>query len=247
MLIQALKSKIITPGAATGSTGKVVLKSLLGFLLAALKKAPLSEGDVLVVTSKVVAVTQGRVKKISSRADFDKLVKAEADKIIGKSKVTLTLNAGIFIPWAGIDRSNVKKGYAVLWPEKPFRVAHDLLVSLKKKYRLKNLGVIISDSHCIPLRNGVTGIALGYAGFRGVNDLRGRKDLYGNRLEVTQQNMADMLSSAAHLVMGEAAESTPFALIKNAPVRFTAKKTDPREILISPKACLFSPLYKGII
>jgi coenzyme F420-0:L-glutamate ligase len=235
MLTQAIKSKIITPG-----------DSLFEAALAALKKQPLGNGDVLVITSKVVAVAQGRVKKISSKQDFDKLVSAEADKIIGKSQVTLTLKKGIFIPWAGIDRSNVKKGYAVLWPDQPFKVAQQILNQIKKKYRLKNLGVIISDSHCVPLRNGVTGIAIGYAGFKGVNDLRGKKDLYGNKLEVTQQNIADMLATAANLVMGEAAEQTPFALIKNAPVQFTTQKTDPRESLISPKDCLFSPLYAKI-
>lgn len=257
MLIQGLKSKIITadtsvasvlaskrlrskqPGATNGSgSGK-----LLPYLFASLKKHPLKNGDILVITSKVAAITQGRIKKIRSQKDFDNLVKKEADAIIGKSQVTLTLKNGIFIPWAGIDRSNIQAGHAVLWPEKPFQAAAQIRKELKKTCKLKHLGVIISDSHCIPLRRGVTAIALGYAGFKGVNDLRGHKDLYGNKLKVTQQNVADMLAAAAHLVMGEAAESTPFALIKNAPVTFTKAKTKPAEPLIESRNCLFAPLY----
>lgn len=235
MLVEGLKSKLITER-----------DSILEVITGSLKRARLQNGDLLVVSSKVLALTQGRVRKINTQKDFDKLVAAESDKIIGKSQVTLTLKEGIFIPWAGIDRSNIKKGYAVLWPEKPFKAAEQICKALKKKYRLKNFGVIISDSHCVPLRRGVTGIAIGYAGFNGVNDLRGHKDLYGNKLKVTQQNMADMLATSANLVMGEAAEKTPFALIKKAPVKFSNKKTDPRESLIAPKICLFSPLYAKI-
>jgi dihydrofolate synthase / folylpolyglutamate synthase len=233
MVIQGLKSKIITSG-----------DDLISVVRASLKNRRPKEGDILVITSKVVAVTQGRVKKIRNQADFDRLVAVEADRVIGKDIVTLTLNKGIFIPWAGIDRSNIPEGQVVLWPEEPFEVAHDLCRNLKKIYRLKKLGIIISDSHCTPLRAGIVGIAIGYAGFKGVNDLRGKKDLYGNILKVTRQNMADLLSSAAHLAMGEAAESTPFCVISGAPVHFTTQKVDPNEPLISLDECLFRSLYK---
>jgi coenzyme F420-0:L-glutamate ligase/coenzyme F420-1:gamma-L-glutamate ligase len=88
------------------------------------------------------------------------------------------------------------------------------------------------------------GIAIGYAGIKGVNDLRGEKDLYGNTLKVTQQNVADMLASAALLEMGEAAEQTPFAIVRDAPVVFTNRKTDKSEPVIAADECLFSPMYK---
>ena len=232
LLIKGLKTTIITPG-----------DNLLRVLETALKSCKLQEKDVLVVSSKVVAVTQGRIKRIKSPAEFDKLVKSEADKVFEGGPVTLTVKTGIFIPWAGIDRSNAGKGTAILWPRQPFKTAEEIRSALKKRYKLKNLGIIISDSHCVPLRKGVTGIAIGYAGFKGVKDLRGRKDLFGNRLKVTQQNLADMMASAAHLVMGEADEKTPFALIRNAPVDFTASKPNPAEPLMEKEKCLFAPLY----
>lgn len=260
MFIRAIKSKIITmhgvkPGAPVNKTvlpsDAIQLasgnKKLLRYLFASLKKYPLKDGDILVITSKALAITQGRVAKINNQKEFQRLVKAEADHIIGGSKVTLTLKDGIFIPWAGIDRSNIPKGYAVLWPQKSFTSAWQLRRLLMKNYRLKKLGVIISDSHCIPLRKGVVGIALGYAGFKGVNDLRGKKDLYGNKLKVTQQAIADMLATSANLLMGEGCESTPFAIISSAPVIFTSSKTKSAEPVIDPADCLFLPMYKGKI
>jgi len=232
MLIKAIKSKIITP---KDNLAKVIQNSL---------KSPLKNGDILVVTSKVVAVTQGRISHIATQKDFDKLVKAEADQIIGHEAVTLTVKNGICIPWAGIDRSNIPKGQAILWPKEPFKAAQTLLTQLKKKYKLQKLGVLITDSHCVPLRRGVSGIALGYAGFHGVNDLRGTQDLYGNKLKVTQQNMADMLAAAAHAVMGEGSERTPFVLVQDAPVRFTTKKINPKEPIMPWDECIYKPLYK---
>ncbi len=213
MVIQGLKSKIITPK-----------DELLKVLKLTLQRGKLQEGDILVIASKVVAITQGRV----SKKDFHKLVEEEADQILGGGEVTLTLKNGIFIPWAGVDRSNTQAGTAVLWPEKPFEVAEKLQKELKKTFKLKKLGVLITDSFCAPLRKGVTGVALGYAGFKGVNDLRGKKDLYGNTLKVSQQAIADMIASAAHLVMGESKEQTPFAIISGAPVIFTKAAIDPK-------------------
>lgn len=236
VVIQAIKSKIITEG-----------DSLPNILKKVLKREDFPEKTVLVIASKVVAVSQKRTRNIGSEADFKRLVEEEADVIIGGGPVILTLKNDILIPWAGIDRSNVAQGKAILWPKDPFQVAQSLLSFLKKELKRKKMGVIISDSHCIPLRTGVSGVALGYAGFRGVNDLRGKKDLFGRKLKVTQQAVADNLASAAHLVMGEGSEQTPFVLIKNAPAEFITAKTDPQEGVISPSECLFSPLYGKFI
>lgn len=232
MLIKAIKSEIIT---ANDDLFETLVKSL--------GKTHLKEKDVVVITSKVLAVTQGRIKKIGSEIEFKQLVKSEAQQVIGDKIVLLTIKDGICIPWAGIDRSNVKAGEAILWPKEPFLEAEKLCVKLKKHFKIKQMGVLITDSHCVPLRRGVSGIALGYAGFHGVNDLRGTMDLFGNKLKVTQQNMADMLAAAAHAVMGEGKESTPFVLINDAPVQFTTKKINPNEPIMSPNECLYAPLY----
>jgi F420-0:gamma-glutamyl ligase len=101
--------------------------------------------------------------------------------------------------------------------------------------------VIITDSTCRPLRWGVTNIALSWAGFAGIVDERGKKDLYGNPLKVTQRATADALAAAAGVLTGEAAESTPFVLIRHAPVVFTKKTTQPKKF--QPHDDLFAPIY----
>lgn len=233
--IEAVKTSIITSK-----------DNLLEVLKTSLKKHPLKEKDILVVTSKVVAITQGKLIKITSKKDFERLVHKEADEVIGGKEATLTLKNGIFIAWAGIDRSNIPQGYAVLWPKTPYKVAADLHKNLKKHFKIEKLGILISDSCCTPLRRGISGVTLGYAGFQGVNDLRGNKDLYGKKLKVTQQAIADNLVTAAHLVMGESNESTPLVIMRNAPIIFTNRNINPQNLIIKKEKCLFKPLYSKI-
>ena len=236
MSLIAVKSRIIT----SKDNLQQVLKDSL--------KNGLSEGDILAISSKVVAVTQGLVIKIKSEKEFDALVKRESDQVIDglrrlakPAPVTLTLKNGIFTPWAGIDRSNTKAGTAVLWPKNPQKVAIELTRMLKKTYRLRRIGVIIVDSFCAPLRRGVIGVALAHAGFQGVHDKRGTRDLYGNKLKFTQEAIADSLATMANLAMGQGNEQTPFAIISGAPVKFTNKK--PPSLLMPAKDCLYGELY----
>lgn len=155
----------------------------------------------------------------------------------------LTITQGCFIPFAGIDQSNAPKGMAILWPKNPFASAARLQKNLAAHFHLKRLGILIADSTCHPLRRGTGGLAIGWAGFVGVEDERGKKDLYGKKLRITQKAVADNLSSAALLLAGEAAERTPFVIFRGAPVRFTNRKIDPTDALISPDQCLFRSLY----
>ncbi len=255
MLIKAIKSKIITGNPQVGRARREYEKStnnyrksineLLTHLFGALQKRVLKEGDILVITSKVVAIAQGRIRKIANDNTFGQLVIKEADALFGEGPVTLALKNSIFTPWAGIDRSNIPKNSVVLWPEQPFQMAYALHKALIKKYKIKKIGVLITDSFCAPMRRGVCGIAIGYAGFRGVNDLRGKKDIYGNTLNVSQQAVADMLASAALLVMGESAEKTPFAIISDAPVFFTSSRISPSETVMNPEECVFFPFYQA--
>jgi F420-0:gamma-glutamyl ligase len=232
ILIIGLKSKLITSK-----------DSLIECLKKSLKKQKLHEKDIIIITSKVVAITQGRIKTVSSKEDFNKLVKEEADFLIGGKEVTLTKKNNIFIPWAGIDQSNIPKNKAVLWPDQPFETAFKILKELKSLYKVKKLGLIITDSTCMPLRRGVTAVTIGYAGFQGVKDLRGSKDLYGKKMPLSQQNMADMIAVSAHLVMGEGTEQMPFAIVKGVDVEFTNKKPDPLEAVMRAGECVYNPLY----
>lgn len=222
----------------------------------------ISDGSIIVIASKVVAIAEGRIidlRKIkpSSRAKslrfrrygaykfdsaFTELVLREADKFF-PGEMFLTIKNGIFAPAAGIDTSNAPPGHAILWPKNPYASAEAFLRKLRATFHLRRAGVIIADSFIAPLRTGTASIALGYAGFEGVQDLRRRRDLYGNKLRSTQKNLADSLASAASIYFGEASERTPFVLIKNAPVKFTNKRIKPSEIKTPAKKCLFRNLY----
>ena len=133
--LEAVKSKIITP---KDSIITVIIKSL--------KQRKLGEGDIVVISSKVVAVSQGRVVTIDSEEQFIQQVIKEADTVIPNNTVSkhsplsviLTIKNGIYVPWAGVDRSNVKKGQAVLWPKNPYKEAYTIRKGLKKHYKLKN-------------------------------------------------------------------------------------------------------------
>lgn len=226
-------------------------------------KLNLKNGDILILSSKIVALAQGRVvnlnkivpssaaKKLNKthygKGKEDprviKLVIQEADKVF-PGKMLLTLKDGILIPSAGIDRSNAPENYAILWPKKPWETAQNLHAKLSKKFKLKKLGVVIIDSHCQPLRWGTTGIALSWAGFEGVEDCRGEKDIFGKPLKVTKKAVADNLSSTALLVMGEAAERIPFALARGANVKFTNLMQKKSEVFIRPNDCLFKDVIK---
>jgi len=226
-------------------------------------KSSLNNGDVLVLSSKVVSISENRTVQISkvipgesakkhrvSRYGTGKedprvieLVMQEADAIM-PGKMLIALKDGNFLPSAGIDLSNVPNDIAVLLPKNSWKSAQKISAQLKKIYKLKKLGVIVIDSRCQPLRWGTVGIALGWAGFEGVEDARGQKDLYGKPLKVTQKAVADNLASAAEVVMGESNESTPFVLISNAPVKFTDKIPDPKKLRIKPSECIFEGIYE---
>ena len=219
------------------------------------QKLNIDSGDVLAVASKVVATVQGQVKKLdevklSKRArelageyalepNFVEIVLQEADQVYGGvQKALLTLKDRILTANAGVDHKNTPKGYAVTWPSEPFKTAEELG---KKIFEItgKTVGVIIVDSRVTPLRLGTTGLALAAAGFEPVKDHRGEIDLYGNAIAITRHAVADDLASAAHLLMGEAGEQTPFVLIKGAPVK-PMDRVEPSSLIISPEQCLYT-------
>ncbi|MFH0838160.1 MAG: coenzyme F420-0:L-glutamate ligase [Patescibacteria group bacterium] len=207
----------------------------------------LKSGDILVVASKVLAYSQGRLRLVASDKAFRELVRAEADRVLEEGAMVLTMKNKVLIPNAGIDRSNVPEGWVVLWPQDPFGSAEKIRQGLMKKYGLRKLGIVISDSHCQPLRMGTSGIAIGWAGFEGVRDDRGAKDLYGRKMVYTQVAVADNLASTANLEMGETNASVPFVLIREAKVAFTDAMASAADYFISPKECIYRGLYGKLL
>jgi F420-0:gamma-glutamyl ligase len=125
-----------------------------------------------------------------------------------------TITNGLLIPSAGIDPFGE---YYVLWPKEPQKTAEELLRLFKETYQRKDLYLIITDSRSLPLRQGVTGFAVAWAGFEPLHDGRNRKDLLGQSSGGSQVNLPDSLAGAAVLAIGEANEQTPLARIRNAP------------------------------
>jgi len=190
----------------------------------------LRDGDILVISSKFVAVSEGRVVKLGSvragqtarqlavenRVDerLCELVLRESDEIIGGIPgFLLASKDGLLTPNAGIDKSNVKHGSVVLYPRRPELSAWRIREALKFSLGV-SVGVVICDSRLSPTRRGTIGVAVASSGVEAVLDMRGRKDLFGNVLKVTSQSVADDLSSAAEILMGESDEATPIVLLR---------------------------------
>ncbi|OGG52496.1 hypothetical protein A3C20_01825 [Candidatus Kaiserbacteria bacterium RIFCSPHIGHO2_02_FULL_55_25] len=204
----------------------------------------LKDGSVLVVTSKIVALAEGAVVTAPTPRAKDALIHAESDWQLQAKGGKITLKDGLLMWNAGIDESNAK-GNIILLPKDSFASAQKLQKALKRKYKIKKLGVIVSDSRVMPLRAGVVGVALGYAGFKGVRDYRGKKDIFGRRLKVTQTNVADSLATAAIVAMGEGNERQPLAVIENAPVVFSGR-VNKKELLIPMKDDMYAPLFRSV-
>lgn len=213
----------------------------------------LRDEDIIVISSKVVATVQGRVrelarvrpsaraKKIAAKSgqdpEFVQLVLREAGSVLNISKnVILTLKSGVICANAGVDNSNVPPGHVVLMPTNPNRVARELQRAIEQRTNAR-VGVIITDSNVKPLRLGTVGQAIGVTGLEPVVDCRGQHDLYGKPLRITFRALADQLATAAQAVMGEAAEGVPVVVVRGAGVEFVEKpKRSPK---ISPKQCIY--------
>ncbi len=214
----------------------------------------LDEKCVVAVTSKVVAITEGACIEIS-KIGKDELVKAEADKYLLREEVPgalvmHTIKNNMIVASAGIDESN-GNGYYILWPRNPQKSAKKIWQFLRNKFKIKNLGVVITDSRLIPLRQGVVGYSIGYFGFNPIKDYRGKKDIFGRKFEMETSNIPDSLATAAVLEMGEGDECKPIALITDiTDVEFIDKEYKPNNgdfgFDIDEKVDVFYPFLSAV-
>lgn len=250
MRLYAVKTRLVKVG-----------DNLVDIILEALKEQniPLENNDILVLTSKIVSYAEGRLVKLSEvkpsekakelaekfslQPELAELLLREAEKVYGGvEKAVLTLKNGMLTANAGIDNKNAPVGYVALWPKNAKEVAEQIREELKRKTG-KVVAVLIIDSGLAPLRKGTVGVALAVAGFKPVEDRRGRKDLYGKTLVITQNAVADNLASAAHLLIGEAAEKTPVVLVKDAPVSFDDGLYDAEDMAMPHNECIFMSTF----
>ncbi|MBZ0298809.1 MAG: coenzyme F420-0:L-glutamate ligase [Anaerolineae bacterium] len=216
----------------------------------------LQAGDVLVVTSKIVSKSEGRLVRLAAvkpgaRAEA---VAAEVGKdprivelILSESRsisrqapnVLITEHRlGFISANAGIDQSNVPgySEYVLLLPVDPDASARRLREQLRERTGVE-VGIIISDSHGRPFRVGTVGVAIGVAGLPAVLDLRGQPDLFGRELRISMQGYADMIASTAQLVSGEGAEGLPVTLVRG--LRFPAVDGSARDLQRDPDHDLY--------
>lgn len=179
----------------------------------------LESGDVLVVTSKIVAKAEGRVVRFDAADATAKasLVESESIRVLrrrGDLLITETTH-GFVCANAGVDLSNVDDGWAVLLPLDPDRSARRLRADLRRRLGVE-VAVIISDTFGRAWRIGVVDVAIGCAGIAGIVDLRGTPDANGRILEATEVCVIDELASTADLVMGKAS-NVPAVVIRGVP------------------------------
>ena len=232
MTIKPIKTKVFLEG-----------EDLYKFIISYIHQS--EENSIIAITSKIVALSENRTALNTSLKAKNKLIKAESKYAIPTKLVWLTIKDNLITPSAGIDESNAN-GKLILLPKNSYQTAIHLRNKLKRKYQIKNLGIIITDSRTLPLRAGVVGLALGYAGFVGVKDYRGQTDIFGRKFHYSRVDIADSLATAATLMMGEGDEQQPLAIITNAPVKFCTHIKQ-QELVIPIKDDMYYPLLKNLL
>jgi coenzyme F420-0:L-glutamate ligase / coenzyme F420-1:gamma-L-glutamate ligase len=225
-------SLIAVPAIPAIRPGDDLARILGDALEAALPPQP---GDVLVVTHKIVSKAEGRYVSLADVTPSPQARQLAAatgkdaalvEVILSESRAVLRFRPGLIITEhrlgmvlanAGVDQSNVTQEgdqpRVLLLPEDPDASSAALRARLEKRFSA-TLAVVVSDSVGRAWRNGVVGLAIGAAGLPALLDLRGRADLEGRALRVTQVGLADQIASAAQLLMGEADEGRPAVLVR---------------------------------
>jgi coenzyme F420-0:L-glutamate ligase/coenzyme F420-1:gamma-L-glutamate ligase len=178
--------------------------------------AELRDGDVVVATQKIVSKAEGRLVPVDpdDPLSHKQVVLDESVRVLrrrGDLLMTETRH-GFICANAGVDLSNVERGWAALLPTDPDRSARRIRDGLRARAGVE-VGVIVSDTFGRTWRQGVTDVAIGCAGVAAVVDLRGTSDAFGRELQVTEVCVADELAAAAELVMGKA-RRVPVAIIR---------------------------------
>jgi len=200
------------------------------------------EKSILVITSKIVALAQGRVVS-AEKIDKTSLVRHESKRVIQTPWCLLGYRDGEWSANAGIDESNARDQF-ILLPRQSMKTAHELWMQLKKQYKVSSLGIIITDTRTVPLKKGTFGTAVGYAGFDGLKSYIGKKDMFSRTLRMTRVNAADSLACAAVFAMGEGNEQMPLAIIQDAPISFWKKNQRAMPLRIDPKKDLYAPIFR---
>lgn len=245
MELIGVKTPLIKPG-----------DDLVEMILDSIGGDGLEDRDILVIASSAVSTALRRLREfdqvepgtlakgLAAESGLDEkfveIIVQESDQVLAPGEeCILTIKNGMLKINAGVDRSNVPPGTAVLLPEDPDGRAEELRDGLERRTG-KRVGLIISDSHVNPLRLGTVGQALGGSGVREILDCRDREDLYGRGLQITLRGIGDQLASAAQLMMGESDEGIPAVIFRGAVFAFSEKFEGTEKI--SPEKCVYSKI-----
>ena len=209
--------------------------------LIAVAEPGLRDGDVVVVTQKVVSKAEGAMARIDTtdprghkaivEAESVRIIRRRGDLIISETK------HGFVCANAGVDLSNVEEGWAALLPEDSDRSARRIRDGLRAALGV-DVGVIVSDTFGRPWRRGLTDVAIGCAGIRAVVDLRGTTDSRGRELQVTEVCVVDELAAAAELVMGKA-DGIAAAVVRGVDPAWLGRGEVHAEVVRPPQEDLF--------
>jgi len=210
----------------------------------------LLENDILVVTHKIVSKSEGSTvnlnevtpspealelaQEVGKDPRMVHLILSESNRIVRKRHGVLITEhkEGWICANAGLDYSNVPDDYVALLPKDPFKTAESIRKRIRESLKV-DIAVLISDSQGRPFRNGIVGVALGYAGMPGLISKVGEDDLYHYKLQSKEIALADQVASAALLVMGESNEGVPVAIVRG--LELNQKKSAAKKDLIRSK------------
>ncbi len=189
---------------------------LAGLILGVLptNEVKLQDGDIVVVTHKVVSKAEGAVAAYSGEQEYRRLVEDESAAVIrrrGDLTISIT-RQGFICANAGVDRSNIQPGQAVLHPRNPDRSAHRIRMLLQQETEAR-IAVIVTDTFGRVWRKGLTDVAIGLSGMAAIRDYKGTVDTWDRPLAVTEVAVVDEIAAAADLAMGKA-EGIPVAIVR---------------------------------
>jgi coenzyme F420-0:L-glutamate ligase/coenzyme F420-1:gamma-L-glutamate ligase len=205
----------------------------------------IEDGDVLVVTSKIVSKAEGRLVPVPEsgperEAAREAVLARETARTVARRGGTRIVQThhGFVMASAGIDASNVDRGHLVLLPIDPDASARRLRTALRERHH-RDVAIVVSDTMGRPWRTGLTDVALGAAGIEPLRDYRGESDAYGNELHITQMAVVDELSAAAELVKNKY-DQVPVAVVRGFDVRGTPDGPGARTLVRDAAYDLFS-------
>ena len=185
----------------------------------------LLNGDVVIVTQKIISKIEDRAVDLKV-TDINEVLKEESTQILRKRGETVIARTrhGFICANAGIDKSNIDKGYALLLPVDPNKTANTIRRKIKAVFDL-DIAVIISDTFGRAWRKGQTNVAIGSSGIEPLTSYIGTTDSYGNDLMATEIAIIDELAGASELVMNKV-DKVPVAIIRGYKYKFSDKSTD---------------------